>query len=80
MGESFIPEIGEDELSEMMNRNFENTSFSLSEWQRSNLENITAVGIQCLIYMWFTVQPKLELGNCYDVYFIIRLYSVNIHI
>jgi len=41
---------------------FENLSFSLAEWQKSQLENVTTTGIQCLLYMWFTIQPQLDTG------------------
>jgi hypothetical protein len=55
--------LSEKEVSLLADGEYENISLPLTDWHRSLLENITNIGIQCLVYMWFTVQPKLDPGN-----------------
>jgi len=54
--------ISEYEVSLLSAGEFENVSIPLTDWQRNALLNMTSVGIQCLLYMWFKVQPNLQPG------------------
>jgi len=54
--------LSEPEMVRIMNGEFENASLPFTDWHRSTLENATSIGIQCLAYMWFKVQPNLEPG------------------
>jgi hypothetical protein len=64
LSSSRIPNILTDsELSQVISGEYENISVPLTEWHRSMLENVTGIGIQCLVYMWFKVQPHLESGR-----------------
>lgn len=58
-----IPGLSEVELTQISEGNFDNLSYPLTDWHKNLLENVTFTGIECLIFMWFTLQPKFTLGE-----------------
>ncbi|CAL8139983.1 unnamed protein product [Orchesella dallaii] len=50
-------------IPHVLNKSWDNLSITLSEWQKSQLEDLEETGVRCLLDMWLINQKDLELGT-----------------
>ncbi|CAL8137210.1 unnamed protein product [Orchesella dallaii] len=52
-----------DMTSQVLNGNWDNITFTLSDWQKSQLENVAEAGVHCLLKNWLTDETNLTQGS-----------------
>ncbi|CAL8068532.1 unnamed protein product [Orchesella dallaii] len=50
-------------IPEVIQGNWDNLSYPLSEWQKSQLENLDKQGVSCMLKMWLIDQLNLKEGT-----------------